>query len=98
VSDSLFGRVIAELEAGMASTRCDDLVKMLESLGFIVRCGGNGKHHVYYNPALSKETDFKTASFDGGHGRNSEVKPAYIRNVLRVLSTYEAEIKALNGE
>jgi hypothetical protein len=90
--------VVARLTAEVATTRCADLVQMLESLGFHVTNRTNGNHRVYYHPELSRVSDFKTANFDCGHGRNPEVRPQYVRNVLRVLRIYEAEILGILGE
>jgi len=90
--------VVARLTAEVASTRCVDLVQMLESLGFRVTNRANGNHRVYYHPELSRISTFTTANFDCGHGRNPEVKPQYVRNVLKVLRNYELELLGILGE
>jgi hypothetical protein len=95
---TLFDTVVERLTAEVASTRCTDLVQMLESRGLVVTNRASGNHRVYYNPALSRISHFKTANFDCGHGRNSEVKAQYVRNVLRVLRMYETEIRKTLGE
>lgn len=79
------------LQASRKSIRCHELVELLESLGFTVRDGKRGGHKVFTHPHLPA---FHSASFNCGHGRNPEIKPAYIRNVLRVLDTHEDELRA----
>ena len=69
--------------------RCADLGKLLESLGFDVKDSGRGGHKVFFHDHLE---GFISGSYDCGHGRNSEIKPAYINNVLRILRQYEAEL------
>lgn len=59
---------------------------MLESLGFTVRDGAKGGHRIYVHPGLPK---FKSASFNCGHGKNPEIKPAYITNIIRILEDHQ---------
>jgi hypothetical protein len=89
MSKLLFGQVVAKLEAAKRSIRCDELAEQLELLGFEVRDGKQGGHKIYVHDGLP---EFKSASYNCGHGRNPEIKPAYIRNVLRILRQHEAEI------
>lgn len=69
--------------------RCAELGKLLESLGFDVKDGERGSHKVFFHDHLE---GFISGSYDCGHGRNPEVKSAYISNVLRILRQYEAEL------
>ena len=54
-----------------------------------VETSKQGGHKIYVHDGLP---EFKSASYNCGHGRNPEIKPAYIRNVLRILRQHEAEI------
>ena len=81
--------VIATLEASPKSIRCDELAKLLEDLGFDVRKGRQGGHRVFFHDDLS---DFISGSYDCGHGKNPEIKPAYIRKVVRILKEHETEL------
>ena len=69
--------------------RCNELGLLLESLGFIVRDGKKGGHKLYIHPELD---GFHSGSYNCGHGKNLEIKPAYIGQILRVLNTYDAEL------
>jgi hypothetical protein len=89
MSKLLFGQVLDKLTATKRSIRCDELAEQLVLLGFEVRDGKQGGHKIYVHDGL---TEFKSASYNCGHGRNPEIKPAYISNVLRILRQHEAEI------
>jgi hypothetical protein len=43
-------------------------------------------------------SEFTTTSYTCGHGKNPEVKPAYVKKMLTVIRRYESELKELNGE
>lgn len=77
------------LKASRTSMRCADLGKLLETLGFYVKDGERGGHKVFFHDHLD---GFLSGSYDCGHGRNPEIKPAYISNVLCILRHYEAEL------
>jgi len=83
-----------ELENAGASMRCSDVTSRLESLGFKVRDCKNGGHKVFNHPSMPS---FHGGNFDCGHKRNSEVKKVYLRNILRVLDDFEADIKSYLG-
>lgn len=89
MSKQIFDQVVATLSAAKRSIRCDELAEQLELLGFEVRDGKQGGHKIYVHDELS---EFKSASYNCGHGRNPEIKAAYISNVLRVLRQYESDI------
>lgn len=79
-----------QLRAAGANLRCDDVVKLLSGLGFQIK-GGRRKpgHKIVTHPGIKS---FTTASFNCGHGKNPEIKPPYIKNMIKVLTDYEAEL------
>lgn len=95
MSKRILEEVVAELSAGKKSIRCDELAEQLNRLGFEVREGKSGGHRVFVHGGLPS---FKSGSYNCGHGRNPEIKPAYIKNVLRILCQYQAEILEYLGE
>lgn len=83
---STYRAVLAELVSNIGSTKCDRLVKLLESLEYKVRKGTSGNHHVYSHPKMKH---FYGGDFDCGHGRNPVIeKKVYIRNVIRILESH----------
>jgi len=89
---------IQALENAGASMRCADLQKALESIGFEVKDRKKPGHKVVYHSRLSEMSEFTTTSYTCGHGKNPEVKPAYVKKMLGVIRRYESELKVLNGE
>jgi len=85
--------VIADLRSGRASTRCKDLISLLELLGFDVRKGTKGNHHTYTHKKL---LGFSVASFDCGHKKH--VKPVYVDKVRKLIAKYEDELERLMDE
>jgi len=81
---------LERLASAGASMRCSELEELLVSLGFDVRDGKRGGHKVFVHDHLE---DFRSAAYNCGHGRNPEIKPAYIRNVRQVLIMHK---EALN--
>jgi hypothetical protein len=79
----------AVLQTAPASQRCAHIIATLKGLGFNVRSAKKAGHYVYVHDDLP---GFLSGSFTCGHGKNPEVKPAYVRKMLRVLQTYEAEL------
>jgi len=73
----------------MAAMRCNDMIVMLERLGFTIRDGKKEGHKIVLHSGI---LNFHATSFTCGHGRNPEIKSAYITNLLKVLRRYEAEI------
>lgn len=94
MSKWILEEVVGELSAAKKSIRCDELAEQLNRLGFEVREGKAG-HRVFVHDGLPH---FKSGSYNCGHGRNPEIKPAYITNVLRILGQYQAEIRDYLGE
>jgi hypothetical protein len=62
---------------------------MLKSLGFEVRDGKKPGHKVFFHHEV---TSFTSSSYTCGHGRNPEIKPIYIKNVVKLLKQYETEL------
>lgn len=83
------------LKASKKSIRCRELVELMESLGFDVRDGSRGGHKIYTHPHLP---DFWSSSFNCGHGKDPEIKPAYITRVLRVLGDHDSDLRAYLNE
>ncbi|MFA7098083.1 MAG: type II toxin-antitoxin system HicA family toxin [Gammaproteobacteria bacterium] len=88
----IYEDVVHALEAARASIRCAELAALLARLGFEVRDGNRAGHKVYVHHRLP---GFFSGSYNCGHGKNPEIKPAYIGKVLRVLRQYESELKSL---
>jgi GT2 family glycosyltransferase len=82
---------ISQLQAAKSSIRCEELAAYMHDLGFVVRAGDAG-HKVVTHPGLK---GFYSASYNCGHGRNPEIKPAYIGKILRILRQYESELDEL---
>jgi hypothetical protein len=78
-----------ELSGAGASMRCAALGKLLESLGFEVRDGKRGGHKIFVHEGIP---GFTSSSYNCDHGKNPEIKRPYIKNVLRTLKQYEAEL------
>lgn len=88
MSRLILEEVVGVLTANKKSIRCDELADQLSRLGFEVREGKAG-HRVFVHDGLQ---DFTSSSYNCGHGRNPEIKPPYISNVLRILRQHDAEI------
>lgn len=97
MSANLYNVAFEELKAAAnSSIRCGELSVLLTSLGFKIRSGGRGNHKVFTHAGLK---GFFSGSFDCGHGVDPEVKKNYIRDIMRIFRTYEAELKEyLSGE
>jgi hypothetical protein len=81
------------LEGG--NLRCYEFVSALEKLGFKVRDCGKGGHKAVSHPGIP---DFYGSNFNGGHRPTEQVKPVYIRRLLRIVERYETEIRRHLGE
>lgn len=75
--------------------RCAEVVRILESLGFTVKDRKKAGHKVFNHDGLE---NFFGSNFDCGHGRNPEVKKAYLKKILKVIDEYEDDLKVLLGE
>jgi hypothetical protein len=63
--------------------------KGIERLGFAVRDGRKQGHKVVLHDGIP---NFWSAAFTCGHGRNPEVKAAYVTKIRKALLRYEVEI------
>jgi len=89
MSKVLYGDVIQTLKRAGASMRCIEVKKHLESLGFTVKDGKRGGHKIFTHRYIK---DFTSGSFNCDHGRNPEIKPPYIKQVIKILEKYENEL------
>ena len=79
-----------KLQQKKSNLCCNDLKALLSELGFVVRDGKRGGHKIFTHPGLPS---FKSGSYNCGHGKNPEIKPAYITKIIAVIRTYEGELK-----
>jgi hypothetical protein len=89
MSKATYDDVVAHLKQKPRTTTCKELVRFLEGLDFVPRAGTKGNHYTYRHPEIK---GFR-GNFDCGHGRNPDVLPVYIRDVLMVLEEYESILK-----
>lgn len=87
--------VIQTLTEAGASLRCDDMRRYLESLGFEVRDGRKQGHKVVTHRHIE---GFFSTSYTCGHGKNPEIKPAYVRNISKTLQTHYQQLSDYLGE
>lgn len=80
---------ITSLQQRKASLCCDDVKSLLVGLGFEVRDGRQGGHKIFVHQGLPS---FLSGSFNCGHGKNPEIKPAYIGKILQVLKQHHDEL------
>lgn len=85
--------VLLILQQRKTSLCCEEVKNLLQSLGFIVRDGKRGGHKIFIHPNL---TSFFSGSFDCGHGKNPEIKPAYIKSIIKILTQYKDELNLLD--
>lgn len=91
----LFDGVLDRLRSAGAAIRCQKLADVLESLGFEVRDGKKQGHKVFVHHGV---TSFTSGGYTCGHGRNPEIKPVYIKKVVKLLKQYETELIQYLGE
>ena len=84
---------IAQLSAG-STIRCNQMVKLLDRLGFTVRSGKNPSHKIITHARLDA---FTSKGFDCGHGKNPQLKPAYVTSMRNMLKMYADDLKELLG-
>jgi hypothetical protein len=70
--------------------RCSDVIVELRKLGFEVRDGKRGGHKVFVHDGID---NFYSGSFNCDHGKNPQIKRAYLKNIAKMLKTYEQELK-----
>lgn len=89
MSAKLYTEVVDTLRQRKTNLCCNDVKDLLLQLGFEVRDGKRGGHKVFTHDELPS---FTSGSFNCGHGKNPEIKPAYITKIIRTLQIYEAEL------
>lgn len=88
-------KALRALERAGTSLRCKDLERILESLGFEVRDGKKAGHRIVHHPELP---NFFGSSYTCGHGANPQVKPNYVRIMLKMIRQHEDELRTLLKE
>ena len=88
-SQEQYKAALSRLRAAGATIRCRDLAAELQSLGFEVRDGRKPGHKVFVHHGVP---NFSAGSYTCGHGRNPEIKPVYVKKVLKLLKQYESEL------
>ena len=83
--------VIQRLSEAKNAIRCSELTATLTELGFEVRDGKKQGHKVLVHDGLPS---FFSDSFTCGHGKNPEIKPAYIAKIVKLLRRYDGELIA----
>ena len=90
-----FDSIYERLCSGGATIRCNELAGLLASLGFEVRDGKKAGHKVFVHHGIAT---FTSGGYTCGHGKNPEIKTAYIKNVARLLKQHEADLLQYLGE
>lgn len=86
---------INTLKQNKSNLCCKEVKELLTKLGFDVRDGSNGGHKIFVHPNLSS---FQSSSFNCGHGKNPEIKQAYINKIIKILEQHSEELeKYLKG-
>lgn len=86
--------ILERLGSGGA-IRCQELAEMMVSLGFEVRDGKKSGHKVFVHHGVHS---FTSGGYTCGHGRNPEIKPVYIKKVVKLLKQYKTELIRHIGE
>jgi hypothetical protein len=95
MSDKLIVKeTIEHLQQHKTNLCCEDVKRLLMKLGFDVRDGKQGGHKVFVHRGLSS---FQSGSFNCGHGKNPEVKPAYISKIIKILEQHQKELEENNS-
>lgn len=81
--------IINQLQQHKSSLCCEDVKRLLTGLGFDVRDGKQGGHKVFVHQGL---LSFHSGSFNCGHGKNPEIKPAYITKIIQILKQNQNEL------
>jgi len=87
--------VIEDLKSASSSICCENLHSLLTKLGFEVRNGKKQGHKIVTHDGIDS---FYSASYTCGHGKNPEIKSAYIKDIIKLLSRYESELIRYLGE
>jgi predicted RNA binding protein YcfA (HicA-like mRNA interferase family) len=89
------GQTLSELQSKVASLRCSEVCTYLAQLGYVVLNRKKAGHKVFNHPDIA---DWAGSNFACGHGRDGVVKPAYVRNIIRVLNDHKKRLESLRGE
>lgn len=81
---------IDQLQQHKTNLCCEEVKRLLQGLDFEVRDGKQGGHKIFVHPGLPS---FMSGSFNCGHGKNPEIKPAYIGKIIQVLKQYREELE-----
>lgn len=68
--------------------KCREVLKVLDDLKFVVR--GSGGHKVVKHPGLP---DWAGSNFNCGHRPGDDVRPVYVRRLLRIIDEHEDELR-----
>lgn len=82
--------VLNTLRQKTANLRCKEVLQMLDLLGFKIRDGRRGGHKIVSHPRLE---GFIGTNFDCGHGANSQIKPVYIRKLIKIIDDWQVELE-----
>jgi hypothetical protein len=81
--------IINQLQQHKSSLCCEDVKRLLTELGFDVRDGKQGGHKIFVHQGL---LSFHSGSFNCGHGKNPEIKSAYIAKIIQILKQNQNEL------
>jgi len=85
-----FEKAIETLQQRKTNLCCEDVKSLLVDLGFEVRDGKQGGHKIFVHQGLPS---FMSGSFNCGHGKNPEIKPAYILKIIQILKHHRDELE-----
>lgn len=74
------------LEDSGTTIKCSELRAHLEEIGSKVRDGKRAGHKIVTHSGLK---DFYSTSYNCGHGKNPEIRPGYIKNILKTIKFHE---------
>lgn len=79
------------LSSKIASTRCNDLISLMESFDFIVKPTRSGKHYVFTHKHFAIRGDF-----NGGHGADAVIKKPYIKDAIKAIKNLKSQLGTKN--
>jgi len=83
-------KTISMLQQRKANLSCGEVKDLLVNLGFEVIDGNKGGHKVFTHQGLPS---FHSGGYNCGHGKNPEIKPAYIGKIITILKRYQDELE-----
>ena len=87
---------IDQLSQNKKTTKCSEMIALLESLGFDVTTGKAENHKVFVHMHLDQ---FHSSGFSCEHGKDKALKLPYVLSVIRVLKMHTDDLnKYLNPE